>query len=327
MTKFGYLIYVIRAHERYDRERVSLQLDALNGAGDLLHGFHARLRDLEDDRIPVKDERYEQAFSILEVEPAGRRVFFGADAGGYGHDGSNTNVDTGSRRPFGDRDASMTTKRAMAVIFRDADAGLLFVERRGGSHLKNHIEDSVVSSCRRHFGVTITVNPYADIDAWRAFLEGAEGYEVRSVWAPRTVEQQVAGSTRSEGELKMTLTGLAASAAYRQGIREPLRRRLAGGDDAHGVEIRTPTSLRPADENGFVQRRLEVQAGADQDKRRGSSLNRRSCPHSSIRSMAWSIIATFAPPGSRMRSGSDEATGGLSPPGGTLSAGRERSST
>lgn len=265
LAKFGYVIYTVRAHRRGYRDDPYL-LDTLGGAGNLLHGFYGALSFLMDKGVPCTDDRYERAFDVLSVDPAGRRVWLKADAGHYGSDGNTTNVDTGRRRGFGSRDASMTAKRAMLVVPPAAQVGFLFCERRSGSHLRDFIEAFPIRACKAHFGVMITVDQFVDVASWNRFLDESEGYEVKSVWRPRTLEQQVGGdNTENEGQLKMTLTGGAAARVGRR-MRDAVRQKLSH-DGKAGIEISAPPEVTPAEPDAFRRERLEVTLDSENERR------------------------------------------------------------
>lgn len=258
MTNYGYLIYIVRAHERYRRD-ATLNLNTLGGAGHLRDKITDRLTELRSGRDVHADERAEQAFTVLDVRLPGPYVWLTAEAGAFGNRGATTNVDTGKRRPFTHRDANMTPKRAMFVIPpEESEVGFLFCERVGGSHLRSHLDAAVLKEVSRDTHTTIRLETYVDLPAWDAFVAEAEAYQVKSVWRPTTLEDRLSGGdVRSEGELSMSLTGGAAERAIRS-LRSALRAKFSGGVGAVGVEVATPESLRPADADAFERRRIEV---------------------------------------------------------------------
>lgn len=254
MTKFGYHIHTVRAHVPRHKDR-PLVLDRLVPGGDLMYGLHHKLEKLRQQSDLVKDDRYESAFDVREVKPQGRTLWLLADAGSYGLHGNTTNIDTRSRTPFTDRDATMTDKRAMFVIPQESEVGFLFCERRSSSHLKEHLEKTVLAACRRQYGCTINISAYVDYEAWDAFLQRGTGLEVKSVWRPRTMEQRVERSDlQDEGELVMAVRGSLAERATRS-VRDSLRR-LAGGPEPEGIEIATPANLLPLDAEDYERQRL-----------------------------------------------------------------------
>ncbi len=257
------MIYTLRAHVRGQRDQ-ALELDTLGGAGDLLQGIYAILAKL--DRAPKPHTNSsDQALDVLEVAPAGRRVWVRADAGPYGNHGTTTNVDTRARVPFGDRDANMIAKRAMFVIPRGAEVGLLFSERRAASHLKDHLDHAVLAECRRMFDVGITINAWVDRESWDKFLAEAVGLEAKSVWRPRTAEQRVTGALlEDEGEVRVVITGGAAERVVRA-VRGQLRTKMRGQPDA--FEIETPRSLLPADAENYERRSLQLKVAVEDEAR------------------------------------------------------------
>ncbi len=213
------------------------------------------------------NEKHSRAFDVTDVTAISRALMITADTGAYGTRGATTHVDNGSRRPFSEREANMTPKRAMLWLPKGGTRGLLFVERVGASHLTTNLEREVLRPLGISRGVSIRLYSYIDAEAWGRYIDEAEGYSVKSIWRPTTTEQRVEGNIRDEGELKMALSGGAASGVV-QNLRAFLREKFRDGrTQPVEMELNVPPSLRPSNEEDFTRRRIEVQLDGPSGRR------------------------------------------------------------
>ncbi|MBB2915474.1 hypothetical protein FHS43_006795 [Streptosporangium becharense] len=272
MAKAGYVVYEVTARvlRRKDEPR---PLDDLNGNGvDTLHGVGMILKTLADESSPQADDRYEQAFDIQDFHRSGRTLKIWGSAGPYGATGNLTNVDSGNRRRYGNRDATMVDLRAMLIIPAGERMGLLFCERRGARHLKNIIERHVLKVIGNRHSVRFDVLPFVDPKAWKKFLDSAQTYEISYVYRSTRLED-LAPERRSAGDLRMTVSGGVArrvGKSFRSILSQMAEKHEEVEDDHSGVVIQEfprPAELRPRDEEHFDHERIEMQVGNDGAKR------------------------------------------------------------
>ncbi|GGL42248.1 hypothetical protein [Planomonospora parontospora] len=272
MAKVGYVVYEVTAHvlRRKDEYR---PLDDLDGNGaDTLQDTEAILKALSDELSPQIEERYEQAFDVQGFHRSGRAITIQGSAGPYGTAGNLTNVDSGDRRRYGARDATMIDLRAMLIIPTGERVGLLFCERKGARHLKNIIERHVLKKIGVQQNVRFDVLPFVDPKAWEKFLDSAQTYEISYIYRSTRLED-LAPERRSAGDLRMTVTGGVArriGRAFRSVLSQMTEGRDRAADGHSGVVVREvphPAELTPRDEEHFDHERVEMQVGHDNTKR------------------------------------------------------------
>ncbi|KAA1422506.1 hypothetical protein FE697_015340 [Mumia zhuanghuii] len=273
MATHGYLIYTVRAHEYRDPD-TAIPLRSLPDDGaDLFEEFCKAALTRMDAGLEADDER-SRAFELFSADRLDDgALWVAAESGGYGSQGNTTNVDSGDKRPFSERDATMTPKRAMFWLPPDSDMGLLFCERVSGSHIRYQLERTITRPASKPFKVSVKIAPFADHEAWRRYVDSAEVLTVSAVYRPTTIEDEVAGGrVRKAGELKMTLNGGAARNVF-GGFRDYLSRRWGAEEGGpRAVEIGTavptvPDSLRPASADDFDRQRIEAALKGEEGQR------------------------------------------------------------
>lgn len=272
MSKVSYVVYEVTARV-YRRKDELRPLDDLNGNGvDILQSAEAILKRLEDETNPQTDERYEQAFDVTRHERSQRIIRIWGSAGPYGTAGNLTNIDSGDRRRFGTRDATMIDLRAMLVAPSDERLGLLFCERRSARHLKSVIEKHVLKEIGTETLVRFGVNPLIDPKAWRKFLDEANTYEISYIYRSTRMED-LAPDRRRAGDLRMTASGGVAQRLGREfrSIFSQMTERNDRGNNGHNAvvmqDIPKPAELRPRDEEHFDHERVEMQVGREDARR------------------------------------------------------------
>ncbi|MEV6868537.1 hypothetical protein AB0M44_47145 [Streptosporangium subroseum] len=256
MTKYGYVVFQLRAHVRSRPNEVRLLADLDGKGADTLTLAANFLKQVQGEVL--EEPRYELAHRVDKAQLFGRSIMIHGTSGPYGMLGNSVHLDTGEEQEIDERTAMMTSMRTMLLLPQDSNDGFIFCERVGARHFKSALERLVLRPISRTLNMTYKVYAHVDAKAWSDFLETADVREITSIY--RSTRLEDVGSLRGQAkDLRITAGGVVAN-RLGQKLGKVLSS-LTHKEDPVAFNLDEYPDLKPGNPDNYERERLELKVG------------------------------------------------------------------